>query len=304
MALRFFDELDRHKIGPDLGDDGAAPRTYARHGMPFVAGQQQRVVVKCQYLKHTGSISFKAPNGKRVNGNGNTIMQHHASYISNGAKSSFQSQPLTQIHDRYIAREATELFGAQDVSKWQADPYHYHIIVSPEIGYRLEPAEIQELVSRTFAQLEKRVGVPLEWKAAVHEGTHPHAHVLVRCPEGPVDVQDAIFHATFGREKDQWLRNVACEEATKLFGARLERDARRQWQHQVRARHATNLDRRLEKLAQDYGRVDRERLKGELAQRYDFLTANRVMKRGQFVANHVEFLRSVQLKNDRMKGRE
>ena len=305
MALVLWDELDRRKTGIDLGLDPSPRLTRATQGMPFQAGQRQRVIVKLSYSWHSGNSKIVTPSGRKTVVNGATSLRAHAQYLAQGSSHQFSSPALLQTRARYIAKPTANLFGKTDLETWQNDPCHVHMIVAPEASYRMTDDALRTLTSHSMHWLEKRIQFPLEWKAAIHnDSNHRHVHLLIRCPDNGVNIRRAIYQATFGDSKTQDLREAVRDIATTQVGPRIYRDAERSWKFQIKSRQPTNLDRRLEQLEERFGRISRSRLSGVLADRYDFLESERLIVRGQFAKEHLAKLKKMQRSLNRMKQAE
>jgi type IV secretory pathway VirD2 relaxase len=69
---------------------------------------------------------------------------------------------------------------AERLERWQkaGDERLWKLIVSPEFGDR---ADLKVLTRDLLSRMERDLGTPLQWVAAVHHNTeHPHVHVALR----------------------------------------------------------------------------------------------------------------------------
>src|SRR5580692_9398265 len=75
---------------------------------------------------------------------------------------------------------ASRLTSLSGFERWQkaSDERLWKLIVSPEFGDR---ADLKQLTRDLLSRMERDLGTPLHWVAAVHYNTeHPHVHVALR----------------------------------------------------------------------------------------------------------------------------
>lgn len=95
---------------------------------------------------------------------------------------------LASRNEAYITRDSSigqaregeqRIIGTDpDVKQWNADDYHYMVVVSlkPEWDVSLD-----KVAQQMVTDMQQDLGTELDWKAAVHRNTqNPHFHMMVR----------------------------------------------------------------------------------------------------------------------------
>ena len=163
-----------------------------------------------------------------------------------------------KAHGRYIERESANLqkegFGsggegvaiASTLDGWQKaqDEHFFKVILSPEFGDRMD---LKQHTQDTLRAMERDLGTPLEWVAAVHRNTdNPHVHVAIRGR----DAQGQTLRLPKDYIK-QGMRNRAQDTATAQIGYRQEQDVLAAQIREVEQIRYTGLDRKLAKRAEE-----------------------------------------------------
>jgi hypothetical protein len=239
---------------------------------------QRRVVVKARYVVHGAGRA--AP------------LRLHVSYLAREARAprspagpaveKGQENDLQKSVD-YLAREGREFASgisfynqrengvdAKTVtSGWADDARHFRLIISAEDGPAL--GDLRPFIREVMANLEARLGTPLEWVAVDHHDTdNPHTHVLIRGRRG--DGQDLFIPS---RLISSGIREPAQEVVTRVLGPRLGVDLAREREREIREVGVTSLDRELTaQLRRNSGQVSRPDLIARLEQleRWDLAT--------------------------------
>ncbi len=186
----------------------------------FAQDKRQRVVVTVFYQGHGGSGAAK--------------LIAHGKYLErDGAgPEGERGQFYDQEQDRAEA--------APRLAEWAAeDKRHMRLMLAPESGARIE--DLKDFTRATMAQMERDLGMPLEWVAVDHHNTdNPHVHVILRGRrrDGP-DLIIPREYATWG------LRHAAREVATQMLGDRGRDDERLALDRETRAERSTRLDQLL-----------------------------------------------------------
>ncbi len=216
----------------------------------------------------------------------------HVSYLARevGAQKSQGEPPVEPGQENdlersvdYLAREGREHAGdftfynqgesgldAQKVTAaWVDDRRHFRLIISAEDGTGL--GDLQPFIREVMANLEARLGTPLEWIAVDHHDTdNPHTHVLIRGRRS--DGQDLFIPS---RLISSGIREHAQEVVTRVLGPRLSVDLVREREREIREVGMTSLDRELTaQLRRAGGEVSRPDLVARLEQleRWDLAT--------------------------------
>jgi type IV secretory pathway VirD2 relaxase len=157
-----------------------------------------------------------------------------------------------RAHGRYIEREsaaggegrvefdhaAEGVDLAARLESWQAaqDERFWKIIISPEFGERVD---LSRLARNLMKQIERDVGMPLEWVAVSHFNTeHPHVHIALRGvgpDRQPIHLKpDYIKHG---------IRQIAEDLCTRQLGHRTELDVAEAERREIHQHRFTSLDR-------------------------------------------------------------
>jgi|SRR5579872_2152858 len=164
-----------------------------------------------------------------------------------------------RAHGRYIEREsaaggeghvgfdhaAEGIDLAARLESWQTarDERLWKIIISPEFGERVD---LSRLARDLMKQIERDVGMPLEWVAVSHFNTeHPHVHIALR-GVGP-DRQP--IHLKPGYIKNG-IRQIAEDLCTRQLGHRTELDAAEAERREIHQHRFTSLDRIIARTAE------------------------------------------------------
>lgn len=186
----------------------------------FAQDGRQRVVVTVFYQGHGGSGA-----GKLV---------AHGKYLERDGAGP-KGEP-GQFYDH----EQDRLEASPRLAQWaEKDKRHMRLMLAPESGARIE--DLKDFTRATMAQMERDLGMPLEWVAVDHHNTdNPHVHVILRGRrrDGP-DLIIPRDYATWG------LRHAAREVATQMLGDRGRDDERLALERETRAERTTPLDQLL-----------------------------------------------------------
>ena len=163
-----------------------------------------------------------------------------------------------KAHGRYIERESANLgkegFGsggdgvpiASTLDGWQKaqDEHFFKVILSPEFGDRMD---LKQHTHDTIRAMERDLGTPLEWVAAVHRNTdNPHVHVAIRGR----DAQGQTLRIPKDYIK-QGMRDRAQDAATAQIGYRQEQDVLAAQIREAEQIRYTGLDRKLAKRTEE-----------------------------------------------------
>jgi type IV secretory pathway VirD2 relaxase len=183
----------------------------------FAQDRRQRVVVTVFYQGHGGS------------GAGKLIA--HGKYLERDGAGP-EGEP-GQFYDH----EQDRMEAGPRLAEWaDKDKRHMRVMLAPESGARIE--DLKDFTRATMAQMERDLGMPLEWVAVDHHNTdNPHVHVILRGRrrDGP-DLIIPREYATSG------LRYAAREVATQMLGVRGRDDERLALERETRAERSTRLD--------------------------------------------------------------
>lgn len=186
----------------------------------FAQDRRQRVVVTVFYQGHGGS------------GAGKLIA--HGKYLERDGAGP-EGEP-GQFYDH----EQDRVEAGPRLAEWaDKDKRHMRVMLAPESGARIE--DLRDFTRATMAQMERDLGMPLEWVAVDHHNTdNPHVHVILRGRrrDGP-DLIIPRDYATRG------LRHAAREVATQMLGERGRDDERLALERETRAERSTRLDQLL-----------------------------------------------------------
>ncbi len=186
----------------------------------FAQDRRQRVVVTVFYQGHGGS------------GAGKLIA--HGKYLERDGAGP-EGEP-GQFYDH----EQERVEAGPQLAEWaDKDKRHMRVMLAPESGARIE--DLKDFTRATMAQMERDLGMPLEWVAVDHHNTdNPHVHVILRGRrrDGP-DLIIPRDYATGG------LRHTAREVATQMLGERGRDDERLALERETRAERSTRLDQLL-----------------------------------------------------------
>jgi type IV secretory pathway VirD2 relaxase len=191
-----------------------------RANAAFAQDPRQRVVVTVFYQGHGGSWA-----GKLI---------AHGKYLERDGAGP-EGEP-GQFYDH----EEDRVQAAPRLAQWaDEDKRHIRLMLAPESGARIE--DLKDFTRATMVQMERDLGMPLEWVAVDHHNTdNPHVHVILRGRrrDGP-DLIIPRDYATRG------LRHAAREVATQMLGDRGRDDERLALERETRAERSTRLDQLL-----------------------------------------------------------
>ena len=186
----------------------------------FAQDKRQRVVVTVFYQRHGG--------------NGAAKLIAHGKYLERDGAGP-EGEP-GQFYDH----EQDRVEAGPRLAEWaDADKRHMRLMLAPESGARIE--DPKDFTRATMEQMERDLGMPLEWVAVDHHNTdNPHVHVILRGRrrDGP-DLIIPREYATWG------LRHAAREVATQMLGDRGRDDERLALDRETRAERSTRLDQLL-----------------------------------------------------------
>ena len=158
-------------------------------------------------------------------------------------------------------READAADGRAFLERSEGDRHQFRIIVSAEDAVEL--GDLRFHTRRLMAEIERDVGVRLDWVAVDHDNTgHPHAQIIIR---GRDEMgRDLVIAPNYLM---QGLRGRASQLITDELGPRRELDILRAEQREITADRYTAVDRKLSGLSKE-GTVSIEPANTE-AQRYE-----------------------------------
>lgn len=142
-------------------------------------------------------------------------------------------------------READAADGRALLERSEGDRHQFRIIVSAEDAVEL--GDLRFHTRRLMAEMERDVGVRLDWVAVDHHNTgHPHTHIIVR---GRDEMgRDLVIAPNYLM---QGLRGRASQLITDELGPRRELDVLRAEQREITADRYTGVDRKLAGLSKD-----------------------------------------------------
>lgn len=224
--ISFAKQLGAAVAGKKVGRGVGA----ARGSRPFAVDGRQRVVAKVSFRSHFA----------RGGGAGGGNLAAHASYLQRdgaereGEKGRFYDQTQDEVRD------------AQDrLQDWaENDKRHFRITLAPESGARLmaEDGHLKEFTRDTISQMERDLGVKLDWMAIDHHNTdNPHTHIIVRGVR-----RDGIELIIPREYVSHGLREAARDVATDRIGARGREDERLRLEREAHAQSYNRLDRAIE----------------------------------------------------------
>ena len=179
------------------------------------------------------------------------------------AGSRFSTAPLAR-HIAYLERDGVtrdgkdaELFGSTDdvadgkafAERCAGDRHHFRFIVSPEDAGEL--ADVRAFTRELLTDMQADLGTRLDWVAVDHWNTdNPHVHILVRGQTD--DGRDLVIDKDYIREG---MRSRAEERVTIELGPRSEHEIDRSLIREIDADRWTSLDRRLQRMADEWRNV-------------------------------------------------
>jgi type IV secretory pathway VirD2 relaxase len=222
--------------------------------------------------------------------------QHAVVKVSYVKMNTTQGMAKARAHLAYLERDGVARDGgpaaffnqrgpverAQLWSRSEHDPHQFRIIISPELGHKMD----LERVARHFVRdMERQVGSKLDWGAVAHYNTdHPHVHIIVRgtAMDG-LDVRFGKNYIAHG------MREVVRDLATIELGERNNRHRYEQQRREIQQTAYTGLDRALERCADDARRVDMNEglLDRDAELRRNALERLRALERRE-LATHIE----------------
>ncbi len=130
------------------------------------------------------------------------------------------------------------------------DRHHFRFIVSPEDAVDME--DLKRFTRELMAQAEKDLDTRLDWVAVDHWNTdNPHVHVIVRGRTD--DGQDLVIDRDYIKSG---MRDRAQDLVTQELGPRTDLDISRALDRQIQAERWTQLDRQLDRDANEHGVID------------------------------------------------
>ena len=188
----------------------------------------RRVVVKARVVKLAKAGGAPAAHLKYLQRDGVT---------RDGARGQLYSAGEDRADGRVILARA------------EGDPHQFRFIVSPEDGADL--SDLRVFTRELMAEVERDLGVPLDWVAVNHFNTaHPHSHVVLR---GRDRAGEPLFIA--GDYIAHGVRERASELVTLELGPETAVEIRRKLQAEIDQDRFTRIDRTLVKEAKD-GQID------------------------------------------------
>lgn len=142
-------------------------------------------------------------------------------------------------------RDAVVADGRAFMERSECDRHQFRIIVSPEDAVEL--GDLRFHTRRLMAEMERDVGMRLDWVAVDHHNTgHPHTHIIIR---GRDEMgRDLVIAPNYLM---QGLRGRASQLVTDELGPRRELDIIRSEQREIAADRYTGVDRKLAGLAKE-----------------------------------------------------
>ncbi len=223
-----------------LGRDGGGqrlprgmPRAVRRTGAGTATfghrAHGQRVVVKVHVARHRSATA------------GRDSLRRHASYLARDGTALGEGRPASYDAKREGIDPLLE------TQEWSTDRHHFRVILSPENGGEID--DLRAYSRQVMKRMERDLETRLTWVAVNHFNTdNPHVHVLIRGRNDRdrdlVIARDYISHG---------IRSRASEVATEMLGERTVSQARTALDRQVQAERWTNLDRIIQRLAQQRG---------------------------------------------------
>jgi type IV secretory pathway VirD2 relaxase len=205
------------------------------------------------YARASRKVTPKRASGSRHSIPRNQRCAIRVTYTRNTVRGQWRA------HGRYIEREsaaggeghvgfdhtAEGVDLAARLESWQAarDERLWKIIISPEFGERVD---LSRLSRDLMKQIERDVGMPLEWVAVSHFNTeHPHVHIALRGvgpDREPIHLKpDYIKHG---------IRQIAEDLCTRQLGHRTELDAAEAERREIHQNRFTSLDRIIARTAE------------------------------------------------------
>lgn len=122
----------------------------------------------------------------------------------------------------YISRDVIEVYkrdfeqsliNNHSIAHWEADKFHYMLIVSPQNGENLR---LDEFAKEIVKEMQKDLGTTFDWVAAIHRNTdNPHIHLMMR---GKDETNNDLEIRT------QYLHRVVPQIASEIATVRLQQD--------------------------------------------------------------------------------
>ena len=265
------DTQDEFRIRPGRGRDRGAPS--GRKAQKLVAQVKRRAMKAGQLPRRRGPGSRR---GTGTHGRGRraallTRRPSHARRVVIKARvvrhkgGRFRAAPLAR-HITYLEREGVTKDGREAAmfdartdeadrdafaQRCEDDRHHFRFIVSPEYAAQMD--DLRAFTRELMQDMERDLDTKLDWVAIDHWNTdNPHIHVLVR---GTTETgEDLVIDRDYIRAG---MRERAEARATLELGPRSEQEIDAQLVREVGAERWTNLDWRLQKLAEvELGLVD------------------------------------------------
>ncbi|ASL40351.1 MULTISPECIES: VirD2 family relaxase/mobilization nuclease [Acetobacteraceae] len=217
------------------GTGGSGRSTFGRgrvasaHANRFLTTRSRGVVIKARVVKHGPRAAPLTPHLRYLRREGVT---------KDGAKAKMFGPEQDEVDPKAFAERCAD------------DRHHFRFIVSPDDA--VEMADLKRFTRDLMMQAEHDLGTKLDWAAVDHWNTeHPHVHVIVRGKAQ--DGEDLVISRDYIREG---MRGRAQELVTRELGVRNDIEIRRAVERQVEADRWTQLDRQLQRDANEHGIID------------------------------------------------
>ncbi len=185
----------------------------------------RRVVVKARVVRHKGARYRAAP------------LARHITYLKRDGVT--RDGRDAELFDRDVDIADGKSFA----ERCGDDRHHFRFIISPEDAGRM--TDLKAFTRELMDDMARDLDTRLDWVGLDHWNTdNPHVHVLVRGIDSAG--QDLVIDRDYIREG---LRARAEARVTLELGLRNEQDIRASLERDVEAERWTDLDRRLERMA-------------------------------------------------------
>ncbi|MCH4024485.1 MAG: relaxase/mobilization nuclease and DUF3363 domain-containing protein [Acetobacter sp.] len=204
-------------------------RVASAHANRFLTSRSRGVVIKARVVKHGPRAAPLTPHLRYLRREGVT---------QDGEKAKLFGPEQDEVDPKAFAERCAD------------DRHHFRFIVSPDDA--LEMKDLKRFTRGLMTQAEHDLGTKLDWAAVDHWNTeHPHIHVILRGKTQ--DGEDLVIARDYIREG---MRGRAQELVTRELGVRNDIEIRRAVERQVEADRWTQLDRQLQRDANEHGIID------------------------------------------------
>ncbi|MFE8874054.1 relaxase/mobilization nuclease domain-containing protein [Acetobacter persici] len=217
------------------GTGGSGRSTFGRgrvasaHANRFLTSRLRGVVIKARVVKHGPRAAPLTPHLRYLRREGVT---------KDGEKAKLFGPEQDEVDPKAFAERCAD------------DRHHFRFIVSPDDAVEMQ--DLKRFTRDLMMQAEHDLGTKLDWAAVDHWNTeHPHVHVIVRGKTQ--DGEDLVISRDYIREG---MRGRAQELVTRELGIRNDIEIRRAVERQVEADRWTQLDRQLQRDANEHGIID------------------------------------------------